>query len=415
MSDLIEKAKKVKEAAPKLAFATTDEKNQALALMAEQLILETPFIIEANQQDLQTGRNNLISESMLDRLALTPARIQAMSAGLKELIQLPDPIGDILERNERPNGLIIEKVRVPLGVIGMIYEARPNVTVDAAGLCLKAGNTVLLRGSSSAIHSNQALIKVLHHGLEKSALPKEAVQLLEDTSLKAATCMLKLNQYLDVLIPRGGPVLIQSVVNHATVPVIQTGVGNCHLYIDASADPTMACAISINAKVQRPSVCNAAETILVHEEWAATHLMELITALREHGVTIYADEAARQIAPNLYPASERDWQDEYLDLCVALKVVPHLQAAMKHIQTYGTKHSEAIITENLENATIFLNQVDAAAVYHNASTRFTDGTQFGYGAEMGISTQKLHVRGPIGLTGLTSTKYIIHGTGQIRG
>lgn len=415
MSELIQKARKAKKITEQLAVTSTADKNAALALISEQLIAEMDYILAENEKDLQAGKKNGLSEALLDRLSLTEARVRDIADGLRQVIELTDPVGEVLETIERENGLQIEKVRVPLGVIGMIYEARPNVTVDASSLCLKTGNAVLLRGSSSAIYSNKALVAVTHRALEKSNLPIETVQLLEDTSRETASEMFKLNEYLDVLIPRGSANLIQTVIKNASVPVLETGAGNCHLYIDANAKKEMALPITINAKVQRPSVCNAAETILVHKDWANEHLPALIAELKAHDVKIYADEAARAIDSSLGIATEDDWKDEYLNLSVALKIVPTLADAIEHIRKYGTKHSEAIITESDENAVTFLNRVDAAAVYHNASTRFTDGAEFGFGAEIGISTQKLHARGPMGLPALTSTKYVIHGTGQIRG
>jgi glutamate-5-semialdehyde dehydrogenase len=414
MSELIEKAERAGKAAQKLALMTTEQKNKAINLMASELLLESEYILTENQKDLSNGREKGLNAPLLDRLALTQERLEEMAEGLKQIITLPDPIGETLEEWEQPNGLQMKKIRVPLGVIGMIYEARPNVTVDASSLCLKAGNAVLLRGSSSALFSNKAIVEVIHRALEKSDLPADAVLLLEDTRRETAVQMFRLNEYLDVLIPRGGATLIQSVIREASVPVLETGVGNCHLFIDESANPEMALSIAVNAKTQRPSVCNAAETLLVHEEWARHHLSALTDTLQKKGVTIRADDEARQLVPNLTPATEEDWETEYLDLTIALRVVTSLDEAIDHIQTYGTKHSEAIISENQTNVETFFKKVDAAALYHNASTRFTDGQEFGFGAEIGISTQKLHARGPMGLPALTSTKYLIYGNGQIR-
>lgn len=414
MNELLTKAQLLKKAATSLATMTTGQKNKALALMAEELLAKQQYILEENRKDLESGTKAGLSKALLDRLKLTEERIRAMAEGVKQVMELPDPIGEVLSSWKRPNGLVIEQVRVPLGVIGMIYEARPNVTVDAAALCLKTGNGVLLRGSSSALHSNKALVKVLHDALEKSECPKDAVQLLEDTSREMASHMFRLNGYLDVLIPRGGAQLIQSVIEQATVPVIETGVGNCHMYVDESAKPEMAIDLVINGKTQRPSVCNAIETVLVHEAWAKLHLSKLARALEEKGVEIRGDEAVRKILPHVKPAQESDWETEYLDLILAMKIVKDVREAIEHISRYGTRHSEAIITENKENAELFLKEVDAAAVYHNASTRFTDGFEFGFGAEIGISTQKLHARGPMGLPALTSSKYVIRGEGQIR-
>jgi glutamate-5-semialdehyde dehydrogenase len=414
MTELLEKARLASTLATSLALCTTKQKNDALLLIANQLVEDIPFILQENKKDLEAGKQSGMGDHLLDRLQLTEERIQDMAEGVRQVASLTDPVGEILEAWDRPNGLHIEKVRVPLGVVGMIYEARPNVTVDAASLCLKTGNAVLLRGSSSAIHSNKAIVAVIHRALEKSECPQEAVQLLEDTSRETASQMFKLTEYLDVLIPRGGANLIQSVVNNASVPVLETGVGNCHIYIDESANHKMAIDIAVNAKTQRPSVCNAAETILVHQKWADQHLQDLIKALREKKVEIRADEKARQIDKDLLPATEEDWETEFSNLTVALRVVSQVNDAISHIASYGSKHSEAIISESAENVEAFFNKVDAAALYHNASTRFTDGFEFGFGAEIGISTQKLHARGPMGLPALTSTKYIVRGTGQIR-
>ncbi|HET6872528.1 MAG TPA: glutamate-5-semialdehyde dehydrogenase [Sporolactobacillaceae bacterium] len=414
MNELIEKAERVKHAAREMALMSTEQKDEAITLIASQLLLESDYILEENQKDLDRGRDIGLTPPLLDRLTLTKERLDDMAQGLKQLVYLPDPVGETLEEWAQPNGLNLKKVRVPLGVIGMIYEARPNVTVDASSLCLKSGNAVLLRGSSSALFSNKALVSVIHRALEKSACPPDAVLLLEDTRRETASQMFRLNTYLDVLIPRGGASLIQSVIREASVPVLETGVGNCHVYIDASANPEMAISITVNAKTQRPSVCNAAETVLVHEAWANDHLPSLIHALQSKGVKLRADEKARGWDPSLSPATEEDWETEYLDLKMALKVVPSLDDAIDHIQLYGTKHSEAIISENLVNVSAFFRKVDAAALYHNASTRFTDGQEFGFGAEIGISTQKLHARGPMGLPALTSTKYLIYGNGQTR-
>lgn len=414
MNELLTKAQRLKKAAATLATLTTEQKNRALSLMADELLQKQQYILEENRKDLEAGEKAGLSQALLDRLKLTEERIQAMAEGVKQVMELPDPVGEVLASWKRPNGLVIEEVRVPLGVIGMIYEARPNVTVDAAALCLKTGNGVLLRGSSSALHSNIALVKVLHEALAKSECPEDAIQLLEDTSRETASQMFRLNDYLDVLIPRGGAQLIRSVMEQASVPVIETGVGNCHMYVDESAQPEMAIDLVINGKTQRPSVCNAVETVLVHEAWAKLHLSKLVQALEEKGVEIRGDEAVRKLLPHVKPAQESDWDTEYLDLILAMKIVKDVHEAIEHISRHGTRHSEAIITENRENANLFLKEVDAAAVYHNASTRFTDGFEFGFGAEIGISTQKLHARGPLGLPALTSSKYVIRGEGQIR-
>ncbi|PSL40114.1 glutamate-5-semialdehyde dehydrogenase [Planomicrobium soli] len=413
-SELVQKARQAKAAASALGKMTTEQKNKALELISTQLLEEQKFILAENSKDLIIGKDNGMNDSLLDRLKLDEKRLKEMADALILLTELIDPVGEVLEQWERPNGLDISTVRVPLGVVGMIYEARPNVTVDATSLCLKTGNAVLLRGSSTAIHSNKALVQVIHHALEKSDLPIEAVQLLEDTSRETASEMFKLNDYLDVLIPRGGAKLIQTVVKNATVPVLETGAGNCHIFIDETADPGMAINIAINAKTQRPSVCNACESIIVQKNWADDHLQELVKALQEKGVQIHGDAFVQQGGNQIIPAGEEDWGTEYLDLEVAIKVVETVDEAITHINQYGTKHSEAIISASNENVEKFFMEVDAAAVYHNASTRFTDGFEFGFGAEIGISTQKLHARGPMGLPALTSTKYVVRGTGQIK-
>ncbi len=393
MNELVTKAKKAKNCARILATKTTKEKNDALIIMAEALLNEKEYLITENEKDLEVARQNGTSASLIDRLTLTVERLEDMAEGLRQVTELPDPVGELLTNFKRPNGLSIDKIRVPLGVIGMIYEARPNVTIDASSLCLKSGNAVLLRGSSSAIHSNIALVNVVQQALKQTSIPVDAIQLLEDTSRKTANEMFKLNQYLDVLIPRGGATLIQSVVNNSSIPVLETGVGNCHVYIDDTADVDMAIEIAVNAKTQRPSVCNAAETILVHQNWADKHFKELLDALAEKKVSFVGDQASRNLDARIDEASETDWVDEFLDLKVAVKIVDSLESAIEHIYQYGTKHSEAIISENDQNVATFFNEVDAAAVYHNASTRFTDGFEFGFGAEIGISTQKLHARG----------------------
>ncbi|MEK4358661.1 glutamate-5-semialdehyde dehydrogenase [Paenibacillus sp. FSL M7-1455] len=415
MSEVKLKAGKARAAAAALNRMTTQQKNEALQLMADALRRRREDIIAANREDLERGQTQGISTSLLDRLALNPQRIEAIAEGLEQIISLPDPIGDVLDDFERPNGLKISKLRVPLGVIGIIYEARPNVTVDAAGLCLKAGNTVVLRGGSSALSSNRKIVEVLHEALDASALPADAIQLIESADRSSVDEMLKLNGLLDVIIPRGGQALIRNVVENATVPVIETGAGICHTYIDETADGAMAEAIAINAKVQRPSVCNSMETLLVNSRFAADRLAPLAEALRQAGVEIRGCERTLKLVPWAVPATEQDFATEYNDYILNIKTVDTLDEAMDHISRYGTTHSECIVTENEDHARRFLQEVDAAAVYHNASTRFTDGFEFGFGAEIGISTQKLHARGPMGLPALTSTKYVIHGSGQIRG
>lgn len=413
---LIEKAKKAKEAAFTLAMLSTEEKDKALIAMAKGLESNIASILEANALDIDVARNNGVSNALIDRLSLNEARIFDMATGLRQVVSLPDPVGEVLESWSRPNGLKVEKVRVPLGVIGMIYEARPNVTVDAAGLSIKTGNAVLLRGSSSALHSNQKIVAILRDSFGNTQVPVEAIQLLEEGTREEVNQLFKLNDYLDVLIPRGGAGLIRSVVENSSVPVLETGVGNCHIYVDDTANLEMAQQIVTNAKTQRPAVCNAAETLLVNEEWAKQNLPLLLQPLVEKDVQLRGCPKTLQYAPNLpiVPATEEDWGTEFLDYSLAISIVPSVQEAVSHIGKYGTKHSESIVTENQQNANVFLSQVDAAAVYHNASTRFTDGFEFGFGAEIGISTQKLHARGPMGLPALTSYKYKIYGTGQIR-
>ena len=414
MSELIIKGQKAKEASYELSNASTNAKNDALLFMAEELINEKVSILKANEIDVENAKANGMSEAMLDRLSLNEDRINGMADGLKELIGLQDPIGEVISMWQRPNGLQIGQKRVPLGVIGIIYEARPNVTCDAAGLCLKSGNTVILRGGSDAINSNKEIVRVLIKGLEKAGLPKECVQLIEDTSRQVATDMMKLNEYIDVLIPRGGAGLIQSVVKNSTVPVIETGTGNCHIYVDESADFDMAKNIAVNAKASRPSVCNAAEKLLINENIAEEFLPIAVKVLREAGVVLRGDEKAQAIIDDIERANDEDWGKEYLDYVMAVKIVKDVDEAINHINKYGTGHSEAIITESYKNSQKFLQKVDAAAVYVNASTRFTDGSEFGFGAEIGISTQKLHARGPMGLKELTTIKYVIYGNGQIR-
>ena len=414
MSEVIEKAKKAKVAKEELVHQPTEKKNEALSFIAEALRFKQDEILAENEKDIVRGKEKGVSPALLDRLALTPERLNDMADAVIMLIKLEDPVGETLETIRKDNGLFIENVRVPLGVVGMIYEARPNVTVDAATLCLKTGNAVILRGSSSAINSNQALVRVIRDALEQSALPQDAVQLIEDTGRETAKQLFTLNDGLDVLIPRGGKNLIDMVVRESTVPVLETGAGNCHIFIDESAKPDMAEQVVINAKTQRPSVCNAIETVLIHKDWAEEHTKALLQKLEEAGVEIRGDEAVCTMLPSAVPARETDWETEFLAPVVSIKTVAGIDEAIRHIRQYGTRHSEAILTENQENARYFLTSVDAAAVYHNASTRFTDGFEFGYGAEIGISTQKLHARGPMGLKALTSSKYIIKGNGQIR-
>lgn len=414
MNELINKGKKAKKVSFILSNLSTLEKNKGLNAMANSLVNNKEEILKANKIDLQASMEKGTSKSMLDRLALTEERIEGMSNGLRQVVALPDPIGEVLGMWTRPNGLQIGQKRVPLGVIGIIYEARPNVTSDAAGLCFKAGNVVILRGGSEAINSNKAIVKVLREGLKSVGLPEDSIQLIEDTSREVATEMMKLNDYIDVLIPRGGAGLIQAVVKNATVPVIETGTGNCHIYVDEYADFEMAKNIVINAKTSRPSVCNAAEKLLVHEKIAKDFMPIILKALRDKDVEIRGDKSSIAYDSSIKKANKEEWYNEYLDYIIAVKVVNDIDEAIDIINHYGSGHSEAIITKDYGNSQKFLQKVDAAAVYVNASTRFTDGEEFGFGAEIGISTQKLHARGPMGLKELTTIKYIIYGNGQIR-
>ncbi|ATW25470.1 glutamate-5-semialdehyde dehydrogenase [Candidatus Formimonas warabiya] len=405
---------KARKAARKLSTLSSAQKDHGLKMIAEALIHHSSLILDANQKDLKEGRQKGLPEALMDRLLLNEMRIEEMAQGMRALAALPDPVGEVTGMWKRPNGLMIGKKRVPLGVVGIIYEARPNVTADAAGLCLKTGNAAVLRGGSEAFYSNLAISEVISQAAEEAGMPVGCIQLVRSTDRSAVDELLKMNQYLDVVIPRGGAGLIQHVVNHATVPVIETGVGNCHTYIDSEADMDMALDIAINAKTSRPGVCNAMETLLVNREIAPQILPLLGEKFRAKGVELRGCPQTCRILPEAVPAKEEDWSTEYLDLILAVKVVDDLDAAIEHISLYGTKHSEAIVTNNYGKAQRFLEEVDAAAVYVNASTRFTDGGQFGYGAEIGISTQKLHARGPMGLEALTTIKYIIYGNGQIR-
>jgi glutamate-5-semialdehyde dehydrogenase len=405
---------RAKEASFKLAGVSTRVKDDALQAMARSLEERSDMILEANQDDMDAARKNGLSGALLDRLLLTPDRVSEMAKGLRALVALPDPVGEVLRMWTRPNGLQIGKMRVPLGVIGIIYEARPNVTVDATGLCLKAGNAVILRGGSEAFNSNQAIAQVISGAATGAGLPSGTIQLVNTTDREAVNIMLTMNEFIDVLIPRGGAGLIRTVVQNATVPVLETGVGNCHTYVEEDADLAMAEKIVVNAKTQRPSVCNAMETLLVHAKVAPVFLPAAAAALRAKGVELRGCPRTQEILPDVIPAVEEDWKTEYLDLVLAVKVVDGLEEAIQHINTYGTKHSEAIITSSYAKARTFLQQVDAAAVFVNASTRFADGYQFGFGAEIGISTQKMHARGPMGMEEMTSIKYIIFGDGQIR-
>lgn len=406
--------KRAKDASRVLSAAATEQKNKALTAIAEALSENAETIIESNRIDLANGRAAGLSDGLLDRLMLDEARVAGMAKGVSDIAKLNDPVGRILNEKIRPNGLKIQKVSTPLGVIAVIFEARPNVTSDAAALCLKAGNAVILRGGKEAIHSNTAIARVMRGAAETAGLPADVIQLVEDTSRESASALMRLNRYVDVLIPRGGAGLIRAVVENATVPVIETGVGNCHIYVDKAADIHMAAEIVCNAKTSRPSVCNAAESLLIHRDIASAALPEIARRLSEKGVELRGDAFACAVLPNCKAATEADWGTEYLDLVLSVKTVDSLEEAISHIYTYSTGHSECIVTEDEKAAEIFLRRVDSAAVYHNASTRFTDGGEFGFGAEIGISTQKLHARGPLGLPELNTFKYRIYGNGQIR-
>ncbi|MGA4721565.1 glutamate-5-semialdehyde dehydrogenase [Fictibacillus nanhaiensis] len=412
--DVKDQAKLAQEASKKLALLNEEDKNEALLVIADTLENETGFILEQNKKDLVNGENNDFSEALMDRLLLTKDRVKEFANGLREVVELKDPVGEILSDWTLDNGLNVEQIRVPLGVIGMIYEARPNVTVDATGLALKSGNAIVLKGGSNAIHSNSAIVSVIHKALKATKIPEDAVQFIASTDREAAGQLFTMKEHIDVLIPRGGGNLIKTVVENATVPVLETGVGNCHIYVDQFADLDKALSIMENAKTDRPAVCNAAETFIFHEAWLNDHAGQVTALFEKYDIEVHGDEKAAELLPDVIPANEKDWAEEYLSLAVAVKVVSSVEEAVAHIERYGTKHSEAIVTENPENAVTFLNRVDAAAVYHNASTRFTDGSALGFGAEIGISTQKLHARGPMGLPALTTSKYRMTGDGQVR-
>ena len=412
--ELEQMGKLAKEASRSLVKLSKPVKNACLLAIAANLIDNTDMILEANKKDLENGKANNMPESLLDRLCLTKERIVGIAEGVRQVAALEDPVGEVVSMKERPNGLMIGRKRVPLGVIGMIYESRPNVTVDAFALCFKTGNAVILRGGSDAIHSNIAFVKVIKKSLEENHVTPDAVFLLEDTSRETATKMMKLNDYIDVLIPRGGAGLIRSVVQNATVPVIETGTGNCHVYIDEAADVDMAVAIVKNAKLQRLGVCNACESLVIHKNIVNEVMPKLLAMLKENECEVRGDETVQTFDQAVIPATIEDYSTEYLDKIISAKVVDSIEDAIEHINANSTGHSEAIVTKNYDSAQKFLNEVDSAAVYVNASTRFTDGFEFGFGAEIGISTQKLHARGPMGLEALTTTKYIIYGNGQIR-
>lgn len=406
--------RRAKSASREGAKLGTDAKNRGLITVAEELIRQKAYLLEENTKDVEAAKEKGVKESLIDRLQLTESRIEAMAEGLCQVAALEDPIGEVLGMKTRPNGLQIGKKRVPLGVVGIIYESRPNVTADAFGLCFKTGNAVILRGGSDAIHSNLAIVKVIKEGLMKEKLPQDLILLVEDTSREVVSDMMKLHGLIDVLIPRGGAGLIANVVNNSTVPVIETGTGNCHIYVDESADLNMATEIIENAKTQRMGVCNACESLVIHEKVAELAVPQIVQCLKNHGVEVRGDERAQKISDDIWPATEEDWGTEYLDAIISMKIVDSMDQAIEHINRYNTGHSESIITQNYEHALQFQNEIDAAAVYVNASTRFTDGFEFGFGAEIGISTQKLHARGPMGLKELTSYKYEITGNGQIR-
>ena len=411
---LLQLGMNAKEAENTIRTITTDQKNQVLAAVADHLVESTDKLLEANAADVTNAKQNHMPEGLVDRLMLSPERIEGMAEGLRQLVALEDPIGEVTGMKKRPNGLLIGQKRVPLGVVGIIYEARPNVTADAFGLCFKTGNVVILKGGSDAIHSNEAIVDCIRESLKACGVTENAIQLIADTSRETAAEFMKMNEYVDVLIPRGGKGLIKAVVNQSTIPVIETGTGNCHIYVDESADLDMAVNIILNAKTQRVGVCNACESLLVHANVKEKLLPVLAQKLKEKHVEMRADKEAHELMPGSVDATEEDWGTEYLDYILSIKVVYSVDEAIAHINRYNTGHSEAIITNDYTNAQKFLDEVDAAAVYVNASTRFTDGFEFGYGAEIGISTQKLHARGPMGLLALTTTKYIIYGNGQIR-
>ncbi|WP_167630415.1 glutamate-5-semialdehyde dehydrogenase [Listeria valentina] len=414
MNRFVNLGESAQKASKFLALADSASKNRVLNAWSTALRKQTKLILDANQKDIESAKASGMKETMIDRLLLTPARLDDIANGVEQIIALPDPIGTVDEMWKNEANLNIGKKRVPLGVIGIIYESRPNVTVDAAALTFKAGNAVILRGGKEAFHSNLALVKVLQEASKSAGFPEEVVQFIEDTSHETAWEFMRLNEYLDVLIPRGSGKLIQTVVENATVPVIETGVGNCHIYIDKAAEMDMAIDILVNAKTSRPSVCNAAETLLIHEDVASRFLPEIEKRLAPFAVEIRADKRAGEFLQDFVEATETDFETEFLDFILAVKVVSDIDEAIAHISRYGTKHSEAIVTSDYFAANQFQNEVDAAAVYVNASTRFTDGFEFGFGAEIGISTQKLHARGPMGLRELTTTKYVIFGEGQIR-
>ena len=409
-----EMAKQAKEVSRLLARLSTDTKNKALFEMADDLEKNQAFLIEENKKDLSAGEQAHLSSAMMDRLRITPEVIQAMAKGLREVAHLPDPVGEIVKMWRRPNGLTVGRMRIPIGVIGIIYESRPNVTADAAGLCLKSGNAIILRGGSEAFHSNQAIVRILQKALNKADVPEEAVQIFSRTEREAIQEMLQLEEEIDLIIPRGGEALIRFVATHSKIPVIKHYKGVCHIFVDETADPEMALRICLNAKVQRPGVCNAMETLLVHERIAGGFLPKIAEALRKEGVELRGCPQTRKILSGIKEAKEEDWYEEYLDLILSIRVVKGMEEALKHIATYGSLHTEAILTSDYQNAQRFLREANSSCVLVNASTRFNDGFELGLGAEMGISTSKLHAFGPMGLEELTTTKFIVYGEGQTR-
>ncbi|MCX8183902.1 MAG: glutamate-5-semialdehyde dehydrogenase [Crenarchaeota archaeon] len=413
MEEVVEKSRKAKEASLKLGVATTPVKNAALEKMAEQIEKRKEEIIQENRRDVEAAEARGASSSLIDRLLLNEKRVREMVEGLRQVVSLPDPVGEIIEGWRTRHGLEIKKVRVPLGVIGVIYEARPNVTVDITGLALKAGNAVVLRGGSEALNSNKILVEIMRNAV-KNLVDPEAIQLIENPSRELVGLLLKQDKYIDVIIPRGSAQFIRFVKENSLIPVIETGAGNCHIFVNWDADLEMATKIIVNAKVQRPAVCNAVRKVLVHSKIAEKYLPKLVDTLRGYNVVIKGCERSRMIVPTLVEATEEDWYEEYMDLTLAVKIIDSLEEAIQHVNKYGSKHSDAIITSNLQDAELFTRLVDSSTVYVNASTRFTDGGQFGFGAEVGISTQKLHARGPMGLREITTTKYVVYGSGQIR-
>lgn len=412
--NLVDMGEKAVQAKYELQRLTTDEKNKALEQVAKELIAGQEIILEANKKDIISAENACMHPGLIDRLKLTNERILSMSEGLRQVCKLEDPIGDVMQTIERPNGLVLHQIRVPLGVIGMIYESRPNVTVDAFGLCFKASNAVILKGGSDAIFSNIALTNIIRKGLKKSGITEDAIQLIEDTKRETTAKFMKMKEYIDVLIPRGSASLIQAVVTNSTIPIIETGTGNCHIYVESTADFNKAIPIIVNAKTQRIGVCNACESLVIDQSIASDFLPKLNKELEKFNVEIRGDEYSKSILPSIFLATEEDYSTEYLDYIISIKTVSNVEEAVRHINENNTKHSDAIITEDKEKANVFLRDIDSSCVYVNASTRFSDGFEFGFGAEIGISTQKLHARGPMGLTALTTYKYQIIGDGQIR-